>query len=135
MFLTWLLGVSRGDTWLFLPDLVEVWDVECSCCETLVSRGRSGVPCVGDPEMWHPSGRLSCWCRDSRARRNTRGGVALVGRDLIAAHEAVAIRFSVVSVTRSLVPSVVALGCSSLTSWCVHGPGWLCLWALNLVEV
>ncbi|MQM06283.1 hypothetical protein Taro_039105, partial [Colocasia esculenta] len=21
------LGVSRGDTWLFLPDLVEVWDV------------------------------------------------------------------------------------------------------------
>ncbi|MQM00051.1 hypothetical protein Taro_032780 [Colocasia esculenta] len=23
----WLLGVSRGDTWLFLPDLVEVWDV------------------------------------------------------------------------------------------------------------
>ncbi|MQL97928.1 hypothetical protein Taro_030621, partial [Colocasia esculenta] len=25
--LTWLLGVSRGDTWLFLPNLVEVWDV------------------------------------------------------------------------------------------------------------
>ncbi|MQL73287.1 hypothetical protein Taro_005618 [Colocasia esculenta] len=25
--LTWLLGVSRGDTWLFLPDLVEVRDV------------------------------------------------------------------------------------------------------------
>ncbi|MQM13931.1 hypothetical protein Taro_046859 [Colocasia esculenta] len=25
--LTWLLGVSRGDTWLFLPYLVEVWDV------------------------------------------------------------------------------------------------------------
>ncbi|MQL82483.1 hypothetical protein Taro_014951, partial [Colocasia esculenta] len=23
----WLLGVSRGDTWLFLPDLVEVRDV------------------------------------------------------------------------------------------------------------
>ncbi|MQM11654.1 hypothetical protein Taro_044563 [Colocasia esculenta] len=23
--LTWLLGVSRGDTWLFLPDLVEVY--------------------------------------------------------------------------------------------------------------
>ncbi|MQM23798.1 hypothetical protein Taro_056866, partial [Colocasia esculenta] len=23
----WLLGVSRGDTWLFLPVLVEVWDV------------------------------------------------------------------------------------------------------------
>ncbi|MQM08031.1 hypothetical protein Taro_040878, partial [Colocasia esculenta] len=29
--LTWLLGVSRGDTWLFLPDLVEVWDVGCLC--------------------------------------------------------------------------------------------------------
>ncbi|MQL73438.1 hypothetical protein Taro_005781, partial [Colocasia esculenta] len=27
VLLTWLLGVSRGDTWLFLPDLVEVWDV------------------------------------------------------------------------------------------------------------
>ncbi|MQL88104.1 hypothetical protein Taro_020659 [Colocasia esculenta] len=25
--LTWLLGVSRGDTWLFLLDLVEVQDV------------------------------------------------------------------------------------------------------------
>ncbi|MQL81799.1 hypothetical protein Taro_014250 [Colocasia esculenta] len=29
--LTWLLGVSRGDTWLFLPDLVEVWDVGYLC--------------------------------------------------------------------------------------------------------
>ncbi|MQM16858.1 hypothetical protein Taro_049819 [Colocasia esculenta] len=27
VLLTWLLGVSRGDTLLFLPDLVEVWDV------------------------------------------------------------------------------------------------------------
>ncbi|MQM16828.1 hypothetical protein Taro_049790, partial [Colocasia esculenta] len=27
VLLTWLLGVSRGDTWLFLPNLVEVWDV------------------------------------------------------------------------------------------------------------
>ncbi|MQL92628.1 hypothetical protein Taro_025256, partial [Colocasia esculenta] len=27
VLLTWLLGVSRGDTWLFLPDLVEVRDV------------------------------------------------------------------------------------------------------------
>ncbi|MQM18689.1 hypothetical protein Taro_051684 [Colocasia esculenta] len=27
LFLTWLLGVSRGDTWLFLPNLVEVRDV------------------------------------------------------------------------------------------------------------
>ncbi|MQM16450.1 hypothetical protein Taro_049405 [Colocasia esculenta] len=27
VLLTWLLGVSRGDTWLFLPDLVEVQDV------------------------------------------------------------------------------------------------------------
>ncbi|MQM12227.1 hypothetical protein Taro_045141 [Colocasia esculenta] len=25
--LAWLLGVSRGDTWLSLPDLVEVRDV------------------------------------------------------------------------------------------------------------
>ncbi|MQL89799.1 hypothetical protein Taro_022376, partial [Colocasia esculenta] len=25
--LTWLLGVSRGDTWLFFPNLVEVRDV------------------------------------------------------------------------------------------------------------
>ncbi|MQL83968.1 hypothetical protein Taro_016475, partial [Colocasia esculenta] len=43
LLLTWLIGVSRGDTWLFLPDLVEVWDVGCLCRETLVSRGRSGV--------------------------------------------------------------------------------------------
>ncbi|MQM18098.1 hypothetical protein Taro_051083 [Colocasia esculenta] len=27
VFLTWLLGVPRGDIWLFLPDLVEVRDV------------------------------------------------------------------------------------------------------------
>ncbi|MQM17338.1 hypothetical protein Taro_050307 [Colocasia esculenta] len=32
-----------GDTWLFLPYLVEVWDVGCLCRETLVSRGRSSV--------------------------------------------------------------------------------------------
>ncbi|MQM10670.1 hypothetical protein Taro_043568 [Colocasia esculenta] len=25
--------------------------------------------------------------------------------------------------------------CSSLTSWCVRGAGWFCLWALDLVEV
>ncbi|MQL81866.1 hypothetical protein Taro_014332 [Colocasia esculenta] len=43
---------------------------------------------------------------------------------------------SVVSITRSLVPSVVALECVvSLTSWRVQGPGWFCLWALDLVEV
>ncbi|MQL87957.1 hypothetical protein Taro_020508 [Colocasia esculenta] len=41
--LTWLLGVPRGNTWLFLPDLVEVWDVGCFCHETLVSLGCSGV--------------------------------------------------------------------------------------------
>ncbi|MQM14160.1 hypothetical protein Taro_047090, partial [Colocasia esculenta] len=39
------------------------------------------------------------------------------------------------SVTRSLVSTVVAPMCSSLTSWSVQGPGWFCLWALNLVEV
>ncbi|MQM15573.1 hypothetical protein Taro_048519 [Colocasia esculenta] len=27
VLLTWLLAVSRGDPWLFLPDLVEVRDV------------------------------------------------------------------------------------------------------------
>ncbi|MQM21980.1 hypothetical protein Taro_055027, partial [Colocasia esculenta] len=27
VFLTWFLGVSRGDTWLFLLDLVEIRDV------------------------------------------------------------------------------------------------------------
>ncbi|MQL99094.1 hypothetical protein Taro_031810, partial [Colocasia esculenta] len=45
LLLTWLFGVSSGDTWLFLPDLVEVWDVGCLCRETLFSRGHSGVPC------------------------------------------------------------------------------------------
>ncbi|MQL96150.1 hypothetical protein Taro_028819 [Colocasia esculenta] len=44
LFLTCLFGVSRGDTWLFLPNLVEVWDVWCLCRETLVSHGGSGVP-------------------------------------------------------------------------------------------
>ncbi|MQM18859.1 hypothetical protein Taro_051856 [Colocasia esculenta] len=43
----WLLGVSRGDTWLFLPDLVEVWDVGCMprCCFRIVfdSAGSAGV--------------------------------------------------------------------------------------------
>ncbi|MQL79231.1 hypothetical protein Taro_011668 [Colocasia esculenta] len=43
---------------------------------------------------------------------------------------------SVVSVTRSLVPSVVAPECVvSLTSWSVRGAGWFWLWALDLVEV
>ncbi|MQM11777.1 hypothetical protein Taro_044687 [Colocasia esculenta] len=42
--LMWLFGVSCGDTWLFLPNLVEVWDVGCLCRETLVSRGCSSVP-------------------------------------------------------------------------------------------
>ncbi|MQM13119.1 hypothetical protein Taro_046041 [Colocasia esculenta] len=43
-------SVPRGDTWLFLPDLVEVLDVGCLCSETLVSRGCSDVPwllCLG----------------------------------------------------------------------------------------
>ncbi|MQL75031.1 hypothetical protein Taro_007406 [Colocasia esculenta] len=46
--LTWLLGVSRGDTWLFLPNLVEVWDIG-ACLETLLlphvfdSAGSAGV--------------------------------------------------------------------------------------------
>ncbi|MQM16874.1 hypothetical protein Taro_049835 [Colocasia esculenta] len=35
--LTWLLGVSCGDTWLFLPDLVEVRDVG-ACVMRLLSR-------------------------------------------------------------------------------------------------
>ncbi|MQM12607.1 hypothetical protein Taro_045528, partial [Colocasia esculenta] len=43
---------------------------------------------------------------------------------------------SVVSVTRSLVPSVVAPEyVVSLTSWSVRGAGWFCLWALDQVEV
>ncbi|MQM09504.1 hypothetical protein Taro_042376 [Colocasia esculenta] len=57
-------------------------------------RNGGASPCVGDPGMWHPCGQTSYWCRDCRAHRDTRGGVAPVGRDLIAAHEAVAIRVS-----------------------------------------
>ncbi|MQL67894.1 hypothetical protein Taro_000183 [Colocasia esculenta] len=45
VFLTWLLGVSRGDTWLFLPDLVEVRDVCAEGCFRIVfdSAGSAGV--------------------------------------------------------------------------------------------
>ncbi|MQM11161.1 hypothetical protein Taro_044065, partial [Colocasia esculenta] len=43
---------------------------------------------------------------------------------------------TVVSVTRSLVPSMVAPECVvSLTLWSVRGVGWFYLWALDLVEV
>ncbi|MQM14412.1 hypothetical protein Taro_047341 [Colocasia esculenta] len=48
--LTWLLGVSRGDTWLFLPDLVEVRDVG-ACVVRLWSHVVAPVfrelPCLG----------------------------------------------------------------------------------------
>ncbi|MQM08994.1 hypothetical protein Taro_041853 [Colocasia esculenta] len=54
VLLTWLLGVSRGNTWLFLPDLVEVSDVG-ACLETLVSRGCSGVPVVLLPIVGVPA--------------------------------------------------------------------------------
>ncbi|MQL73469.1 hypothetical protein Taro_005799 [Colocasia esculenta] len=43
-FYLWTLDLV--ETWLFLPDLEEVWDVGCLCRETLVSRSRSGVPVV-----------------------------------------------------------------------------------------
>ncbi|MQL92012.1 hypothetical protein Taro_024626 [Colocasia esculenta] len=42
LLLTWLLGVSRGDTWLFLPDLVEVC-VEGCCHIVFDSAGSTGV--------------------------------------------------------------------------------------------
>ncbi|MQL87321.1 hypothetical protein Taro_019859 [Colocasia esculenta] len=34
VLLTWLHGVSRSETWLFLPNLVEVQDVGALCRET-----------------------------------------------------------------------------------------------------
>ncbi|MQL75496.1 hypothetical protein Taro_007860, partial [Colocasia esculenta] len=46
-------------------------------------------------------------------------------------------RFGVLSVpwSRSWVPARDGTGmCGSPTWWCVHGPGWFCLWALDLVE-
>ncbi|MQM02179.1 hypothetical protein Taro_034942 [Colocasia esculenta] len=79
---------------------VVVHPVSCRMSGLALSYGRVVVVttgksrCVGDPVMWHPGGRPSYWCRDHRARRDTRGGVAPVGRGLIVAHEAVAIRVS-----------------------------------------
>ncbi|MQM07975.1 hypothetical protein Taro_040828 [Colocasia esculenta] len=49
--LTWLLDVSRGDTWLFLPDLVEVWDVG-ACVMRLWSHVVAPVFC----ELLYPGG-------------------------------------------------------------------------------
>ncbi|MQM17093.1 hypothetical protein Taro_050060, partial [Colocasia esculenta] len=50
VLLTWLLGVSRGDTWLFLPDLVELRDVG-ACVVRLWSHVVAPVfrelPCLG----------------------------------------------------------------------------------------
>ncbi|MQL83567.1 hypothetical protein Taro_016070, partial [Colocasia esculenta] len=48
VLLTWLLGVSRGDTWLFLPDLVEVRDVG-ACVVRLWSHVVAPVFRIGYP--------------------------------------------------------------------------------------
>ncbi|MQM14369.1 hypothetical protein Taro_047299 [Colocasia esculenta] len=69
--------------------------------------------------MWHPGGRPSCWCRDRRARRDTRGGVAPVGCDFIAAQEAVAIRVSRPGCPSRKIFSVAAVG----VSVCAPGQG------------
>ncbi|MQL98354.1 hypothetical protein Taro_031058 [Colocasia esculenta] len=42
VLLTWLLSVSRGDTWLFLPDLVEVCAEGCFCL-VFDTAGSAGV--------------------------------------------------------------------------------------------
>ncbi|MQM12628.1 hypothetical protein Taro_045548, partial [Colocasia esculenta] len=48
----------------------------------------------GHPEIEDPIGLPLCWCRDGSARRDIRGGVGLLGRDLIATRLAVAIGLS-----------------------------------------
>ncbi|MQM06234.1 hypothetical protein Taro_039052 [Colocasia esculenta] len=48
----------------------------------------------GWPGIEDPIGLPLCWCRDSSARRDIRGGVGHVGRDLIATPLAVMIRVS-----------------------------------------
>ncbi|MQM19496.1 hypothetical protein Taro_052501 [Colocasia esculenta] len=50
---------------------------------------------VGDPGIEDPVGLPPCWCRDRTVCRDISRGVAPVGRDLIAAHLAVAIRIAV----------------------------------------
>ncbi|MQL90843.1 hypothetical protein Taro_023447 [Colocasia esculenta] len=47
---------------------------------------------VGDPGIEDPVGLPPCWCCDRTVRRDISRGVAPVGRDLIAAHLAVATR-------------------------------------------
>ncbi|MQL67871.1 hypothetical protein Taro_000139, partial [Colocasia esculenta] len=74
VLLTWLLSVSRGDTWLFLLDLVEVWDVGACVvrlwshvvapvfCELLCLSGC--VPRVASALCLTPLVlRESCWAR------------------------------------------------------------------------
>ncbi|MQL91653.1 hypothetical protein Taro_024268 [Colocasia esculenta] len=53
------------------------------------------VKVCGRPEMEHPVGLPLYWCRDRRARRDTRRGVGPVGRDLIAMRLPVPIRVAV----------------------------------------
>ncbi|MQL95821.1 hypothetical protein Taro_028491 [Colocasia esculenta] len=70
--------VDRFTTFPMLPSPV------CAC-----------VWFVGDPEIEDPVGLPPCWCRDRRVHRDISRGVAPVGRDLIAAHLAVAIRVTI----------------------------------------
>ncbi|MQM05153.1 hypothetical protein Taro_037956 [Colocasia esculenta] len=87
--------------------------------------------------MWHPSGRPSCWCRDYRARRDTRGGVAPVGRDLIVTQEAIAIRVSLLNHSLFVLVSQSDLSKKDLCpavglytvvnparGWCLAEPNW-----------
>ncbi|MQM09600.1 hypothetical protein Taro_042474 [Colocasia esculenta] len=58
----------------------------------------SSLCCVwmvcGQPGIEDPVGLPPCWCRDGSVRRDIRGGVGPLGRDLIATRLVVAIRLS-----------------------------------------
>ncbi|MQM21810.1 hypothetical protein Taro_054855 [Colocasia esculenta] len=119
---TWWRQVGRRD-------LVETGRALCAGVGRQPFWGLSeGVPCVPVP-----TGLVVTITWDPHPRAPVRGSSPGGGRAQATDSER---HPSVVSVTRSLVPSVVAPECVvSLTSWCVQGPGWFCLWALDLVEV
>ncbi|MQL71044.1 hypothetical protein Taro_003380 [Colocasia esculenta] len=71
--------------------------------------------------MEHPVGLPLYWCRDRRARRDTRRGVGPVGRDLIVTRLVVATRFLVVTrfAVATLCPATIRLvsRCPSPSRW------------------
>ncbi|MQL82554.1 hypothetical protein Taro_015033, partial [Colocasia esculenta] len=116
------------------------------CCDLLVESCKTQFPGFR-PVSWDDwplmcPGWVMRWCRVGGARRDShpcRG--KFVGRMLVAPWFSIASCCCARSTGRNNVLSCCAVQSSdacqggSFPTWrCVRGPGWFCLWALDLVE-